>query len=273
MVGSVSGAAPSVMVTGALACCPRLRMPAAATATEAHSTAATTSNLLGRARCPRPVPSSAAVRPGSEAVGRLSGTMASLLASSRTSNRPARAASARSDSFPARGPCSVAGSWQRSAMATRSLRRFSAVASEACRNPHSTGRSPSPWSTWDGSIRQWAIPMSWRSPTTSATAATAAARPVGSLIGRVDHVSELTNSVCRARPWSGVSTRSTNRTTPGWSTRLRVSASRSRSRACAAGTCLTAIRRSPERLTVTVATVGPPSLDPRCHTAPIELTT
>ena len=270
MVGSVSGAAPTVMATGPLAGCPRLRMPAAATATEAHSTAATTSSLLlGRALCPRSA--SAAARPGSVAVGRLSVTRASLLASSPTSNRPARAASARSDSFPTRGPGSIAGWWQRSAMATRSLRRFSAVASAACRNPHSTGRSPSPWSTWDGSIRQWAKPMSWRSPTTSATAATAAARSAGSVIGRVAQVSEFTNSVCRARPWSGIATRSTNRTTPGWSSRRRISASRSRSRACAAGTCLIAISRSPERLTVTAATVGPPSRDPRCHTAWIEL--
>ena len=260
-------------VTGALSCCPRLQMPAAATATDAPSTAATTASnpFPGRALFPRPVPP-ASVRLGSVGLDRRSGTMASLLASSRTSNRPARASSASADSFPQGGPGSVAGSWQRSAMATTSARRFSGVDSEASRNPQSTGRSASPWSTWDGLIWQWAKPMSWRSATTSATAATAVARQVGSVIGRVAQVSELTNSVCRARPSSGVSTRSTNRTTPGWSSRWRVSASRSMSRACSAGTCFIAIRRSPERLTVTAATVGPPSLDPRCHTALIETT-
>ena len=271
---TAGGAAPATTVTGALvACPPRVQTPVARTAADAPSTAAATTSDLRWNRLERgPSTRSRPARAGITAAGRLSETMASLLASSRTSNRPARASSARADSFPARGPGSRAGWWHRSARATRSCRRLSRVASVACRKPHSTGWSPSPWSTCDGSIWPWARPVSCRSATTSASTATPAARSVGSVNGRVAHVYEFTKSVCRARPPSGVSMRSTKRTTPGWSSRRRVSASRSMLRTCAAGTCLTAIRRSPERLTVTLAMVDPPNLDTRCHTTLIEPT-
>ena len=261
------GCVPSMITAGVLtAWPPRLQMTTATAAADAASRVpATMSDLrLDRFLCRPPLPLPA-VRIGSATVDRLARSRSSLLASSRALSLPARVASASDDSFGMRGPPSRLGSWHRSARATRSAWRLLRLASEASLSPHSTGRSPSPWSTCAVLSWQWAMPRSWRSATTAASAATPAARSAGSVRGRVAQVSELTNSVCMARPPSGVSTTATNRTTPGWSRLLRISASRSMSPAHSAGTCLTAINRSADRLTVTAATARFPRFGPCCH--------
>ena len=263
------GSVPSMIVTGVLtAWSPRLQMPTARAAADAASRApAAMSDLrLDRFLCRPPLPlPPPAVRIGSATVDRLGTSRSSLLASSRALSLPARVASASDDSFGVRGPPPRLGSWHRSARATRSARRLLRLASAASLSPHSTGRSPSPWSTCAVLSWQWAMPRSWRSATTAASAATPAARSAGSVRGRVAQVSELTNSVCMARPPSGVSTVPMNRTTPGWSRLLSISASRSMSPARSAGTCLTAINRSADRLTVTAATARSPRFGGWCH--------
>ena len=272
LLGPSVGSVPSMIVAGVLtAWSPRLQMPTARAAADAASRApAATSDLrpdrfLCRPPLPLPLPlSPPAIRIGSATVDRLATSRSSLLASSRALSIPARVASASDDSFGVRGPPSRLGSWHRSARATRSTWRLLRLASAASLSPHSTGRSPSLWSTCAVLSWQWAMPRSWRSATTAASAATPAARSAGSVSGRVAQVSELTNSVCMARPPSGVSTMSTNRTTPGWSRLLSISASRSMSPARSARTCLTAISRSADRLTVTAATARLPRFG-RCH--------
>ena len=212
-----------------------------------------------------------ATRTGAVPVGRLVASRSSRLASSRALSVPSRAASASENSFPERAPLPRAGSWQRSASAAMSVWRFSGVASAAEVRPHSTGRSFSPCRMWGGVSWRWATPSWWRSATTAARAAIPAARSAGSVSGREAHVSELTNSVCRARPPSAVSTISTNRTTPGWSRRFSRSASRWMSAARSANTCLIAISPPSDRLTVTAATARPRISRPPCHSPAVNL--
>ena len=248
-----------------------LREPSAKAATTAAAKAPAVMSDLGLShlrRLAKRLPPT--TRTGSDPGGLLAASRSSRLASSRALSMPARDASAREESFPARAPLPSDGSWQSSPRAARSAWRFSGVASAASVSPHSTGRSSAPCSTCGGVSWRCATPSWCRSATTAARAAIPAARSAGSLRGRVAQVSELTNSVCRARPPSAVSTISMKRTSPGWSRRWSRSASRSISAARSTGTCLTAISRSSERLTVTAAMAGFPPRS-RCHSLVVNL--
>ena len=251
-----------------------LREPSSKAATAAAANAPAVMSDFGLNRflrlAERPPP---AIRTGSDPIGLLAASRSSRLASSRALSMPARAASAREESFPARAPLPSDESWQSSPRAARSAWRFSGVASAAMVSPHNTGRSLAPCRTCGGVSWRCATPSWCRSATTAARAAIAAARSAGSLRGRVAQVSELTNSVCSARPPSAVSTMSMKRTRPGWSRRRSRSASRSISTARPAATCLTAISRSSERLTVTAAMACFPRSRSQCHSAAVDLQT